>query len=143
MPRVVEQIRSGCRGRSAADHLLQLRHVEGDLTRQNGFSRRRRLRAVPVFWSLAARERNLRSSSATRGIPLYCATPNGLQRAVVSTPESSDTHFFHSFSIVLGLLIAFTILLFGFARVLGKEQNAEQLDDPLVKNAAPQNTITH
>ena len=61
----------------------------------------------------------------------------------MSTSESSDTQFVHSFSIVLGLLIAFTILLFGFARVLGKNQNAEQLQDPLVKNAAEQNTTTH
>jgi hypothetical protein len=61
----------------------------------------------------------------------------------VSTPESSDTHFFHSFGIVLGLLIVFTIVLFGFARVLGKQQNAEQLDDPLVKHTAQQSTITH
>ena len=61
----------------------------------------------------------------------------------MSTPESSDTHFVHSFGIVLGLLIAFTILLFGFARVLGKNQNAEQLQDPLVKNAAEQTTTTH
>jgi hypothetical protein len=59
----------------------------------------------------------------------------------VSTPESSDTHFIHSFSIVLGILIAFTIVLFGFARVLGKEQNADQLEDPLVKRAAQQNTM--
>ena len=61
----------------------------------------------------------------------------------MSTPESSDSQFIHSFSIVLGILVAFTILLFGFARVLGKNQNAEQLDDPLVKQAAVQNTITH
>ena len=58
----------------------------------------------------------------------------------MATSESSDTHFFHSFSIVLGILIAFTIVLFGFARVLGKEQNADQLEDPLVKRAAQQNT---
>ena len=61
----------------------------------------------------------------------------------MSTPESSDTHFFHSFSIVLGILIVFTILLFAFARVLGRDQNAEQLDDPLINKAAQQNTITH
>jgi hypothetical protein len=60
----------------------------------------------------------------------------------VSTPETSDTQFFHSFSIVLGALVVFTILLFVFARVLGKEQNADQLDDPLVKNAE-QHTIAH
>lgn len=60
----------------------------------------------------------------------------------MSTPESSDTHFFHSFSIVLGILAAFTILLFGFARMLGKNQNTEQLEDPLVKSAAQHRTIT-
>jgi hypothetical protein len=98
---------------------------------------------MPLFWPFVARVRNPRSSSATCGIPLYWRAPNGLQRAVVSTPESSDTHFFHSFSIVLGILIVFTILLFAFARVLGRDQNAEQLEDPLLKNAAPQNTITH
>jgi len=98
---------------------------------------------MPVFWPLEARERNLRSSFATRGVALYWHAPSRLQRAVVSTPESSDSQFIHSFSIVLGILVAFTILLFGFARVLGKNQNAEQLDDPLVKQAAVQNTITH
>ena len=96
---------------------------------------------MPVFWPLEARERNLRSSFATRGVALYWHAPSRLQRAVVSTPESSDTHFIHSFSIVLGILIAFTIVLFGFARVLGKEQNADQLEDPLVKRAAQQNTM--
>lgn len=59
----------------------------------------------------------------------------------MSTPESSDTHFFHSFSIVLGILVVFTILLFAFARALGKAQNTEQREDPLVKNAAHQNTM--
>lgn len=60
----------------------------------------------------------------------------------MSTPESSDTQFFHSFSIVLGALVVFTILLFAFARVLGKNQNAEQLEDPLIKNAE-QHTVAH
>jgi hypothetical protein len=59
----------------------------------------------------------------------------------VSTSESSDSHFFHSFSIVLGILIIFTILLFAFARVLGRDQNAEQREDPLVKKAAQLNTM--
>ena len=59
----------------------------------------------------------------------------------MSTTESSDTHFVHSFSIVLGILIVFTILLFAFARSLGKDQNADQLEDPLVKKAAAQNTM--
>jgi hypothetical protein len=59
----------------------------------------------------------------------------------VSASESSDSHFFNSFSVVLGMLIVFAILLFGFARVLGKNQNAEQLEDPLIKKAAEQNTM--
>jgi hypothetical protein len=42
---------------------------------------------------------------------------------------------------VLGILMIFTILLFAFARVLGRDQNAEQREDPLVKKAAQQNTI--
>ena len=58
----------------------------------------------------------------------------------VSSPESSDTHFFNSFSVVLGILIAFTIVLFAFARSLGHEQNTEQQDDPLIKRAVQQNT---
>ena len=75
--------------------------------------------------------------------PAILGAPIGLQRVIVSKPESSDTHFFHSFSIVLGILFAVTILLFGFARVLGKNQNANQLEDPLVKKAAEQHTIAH
>jgi hypothetical protein len=59
----------------------------------------------------------------------------------VSTTETSDTHFFHSFSVVLGILIAFTIVLFVFAHMMGKDyQYAHQLEDPLVKNAAHQST---
>jgi cytochrome c5 len=60
----------------------------------------------------------------------------------VSTPDSSDTHFFNSFSVVLGILVAFAILLFAFARVMGRDyQSAEQLDDPLIKKTAEQNTM--
>jgi cytochrome c5 len=58
----------------------------------------------------------------------------------VSRPESSDTHFFNSFSVVLGILIAFTICLFAFARMLGRDQNEHGLQDPLVVNASEQNT---
>jgi len=58
----------------------------------------------------------------------------------VSKPESSDTHFFNSFSVVLGILIAFTIVLFAFARSLGRDQNREQLNDPLIKQTVAQNT---
>jgi len=59
----------------------------------------------------------------------------------VSQPESSDTHFFNSFSVVLGILIAFTIVLFAFARMLGREhQSKDVLDDPLVIKSEQQNT---
>jgi cytochrome c5 len=61
----------------------------------------------------------------------------------VSQPQSSDTHFFNSFSVVLGILIAFTICLFAFARGLGREQNADGLQDPLVQKAAQQNTAPY
>ena len=60
----------------------------------------------------------------------------------MSAPDSSDTHFVNSFSVVLGILVAVAILLFAFARVMGRDyQNAEQLEDPLIKKAAEQNTM--
>jgi cytochrome c5 len=59
----------------------------------------------------------------------------------VSQPESSDTHFFNSFSVVLGILIAFTIVLFATARVIGRNvQGEEVLQDPLIAKAVEQNT---
>jgi cytochrome c5 len=58
----------------------------------------------------------------------------------VSQPESSDTHFFNSFSVVLGILIAFAIVLFAVARVLGRDyQTKWVLDDPLRFKATQQN----
>jgi cytochrome c5 len=59
----------------------------------------------------------------------------------VSQPESSDTHFFNSFSMVLGILIAFTICLFAFARGLGRDYQLRDVrDDPLLKRQVAQNT---
>jgi cytochrome c5 len=50
----------------------------------------------------------------------------------VSQPESSDTHFFNSFSLVLGVLIAFAIVLFAVARSVGADnQGANVLLEPL------------
>jgi cytochrome c5 len=50
----------------------------------------------------------------------------------VSNTESSDTHFFNSFSLVLGVLIVFAIVLFGVARSIGADTQGEQvLLDPL------------
>ena len=57
--------------------------------------------------------------------------------------ESSDTQFFNSFSMVLGILIAFAIVLFAVARTMGADtQGADVLMDPLhlaevQKNIAP------
>lgn len=46
--------------------------------------------------------------------------------------ESSDRHFFNSFSLVLGILIAFAILLFVFARMIGRAtQGQEVLLEPM------------
>ena len=59
----------------------------------------------------------------------------------MSKPESSDTHFFNSFSVVLGILIAVTICLFAFARMVGKDvQGQEVLQDPLRFKSVEQNT---
>jgi cytochrome c5 len=37
----------------------------------------------------------------------------------VSNQKSSDTHFFNSFSLVLGILVALAIMIFALARVVG------------------------
>lgn len=50
----------------------------------------------------------------------------------MSNPESSDTHFFNSFSVVLGILIVFAIILFGVARSIGADtQGRDVLLEPL------------
>jgi len=54
------------------------------------------------------------------------------QRVTVSQNDSSDTQFFNSFSLVLGLLIAIAIVLFAFARSVGADvQQRNVLEDPL------------
>jgi cytochrome c5 len=58
----------------------------------------------------------------------------------VSNTESSDTHFFNSFSLVLGILIVFAIILFGIARSIGADtQGKDVLLDPLHLNEVRQN----
>ncbi len=47
------------------------------------------------------------------------------QRVTVSNTESSDTHFFNSFSLVLGILIVFAIILFGVARSIGADTQGQ------------------
>ena len=54
--------------------------------------------------------------------------------------SSSDAQFFNSFSVVLGILILFAIVLFGVARVVGKETQGENvLLDPLHVKQVQQN----
>ena len=49
--------------------------------------------------------------------------------------SKQDTHFFNVFSVVLGLLAAFAILVFALARYVGKtEQNTVVLQDPLLRD---------
>ena len=43
----------------------------------------------------------------------------------MSKNESSDTQFFNSFSLVLGILILFAIILFGFARSIGADTQGQ------------------
>jgi cytochrome c5 len=54
--------------------------------------------------------------------------------------QSSDTQFFNSFSMVLGILILFAIILFGFARSIGADtQGQAVLLEPLHLKDVQQN----
>ncbi|MGO9930609.1 MAG: c-type cytochrome [Steroidobacteraceae bacterium] len=61
----------------------------------------------------------------------------------MAEPDSSDRHFFNAFSLVLGALIVFAIILFAVARVIGVDSQSKyvQLDPVRVKeidqNIAP------
>ena len=57
----------------------------------------------------------------------------------MSKAETSDTHFFNSFSLVLGILIFIAILIFAFARWIGHEQLQEQMAQPLEQSAVQRN----
>ena len=77
-------------------------------------------------------------------VAILCATPGyffiEIQRVTVSNTESSDTHFFNSFSVVLGILIVFAIILFGVARSIGADTQAKDvLLDPLHLKGVQQN----
>jgi cytochrome c5 len=63
-----------------------------------------------------------------------------IQRVTVPNSESSDRHFFNSFSLVLGILIALAIILFVFARMIGRyTQGQEVLLDPMRLKEVQQN----
>ena len=54
--------------------------------------------------------------------------------------QNSDTHFFNSFSLVLGILIVIAILLFAFGRYYGGKLQAQTIaEDPLLQQAAQKN----
>ncbi len=59
----------------------------------------------------------------------------------MSQHESSDIQFVNSFSVVLGLLIAFAIVLFAFSRSIGTDiQVRNQSEDPLTQKGVQENT---
>jgi cytochrome c5 len=45
----------------------------------------------------------------------------------VANRKSSDTHFFNSFGLVLGILIFFSIILFGVARSIGADTQGQSV----------------
>ncbi|HXB00065.1 MAG TPA: c-type cytochrome [Steroidobacteraceae bacterium] len=58
----------------------------------------------------------------------------------MANPESSDRHFFNAFSLVLGFLIVFAIILFAVARVIGVDtQNRYEQLDPIRLKEIDQN----
>jgi cytochrome c5 len=60
----------------------------------------------------------------------------------VANPESSDRHFFNAFSLVLGFLIVFAIILFAVARVIGVDtQNRYEQLDPIRLKEVDQNIV--
>ncbi len=57
----------------------------------------------------------------------------------MSNTETSDTHFFNSFSVVLGILIVIAIVLFAWARALGHQQVDHQLTEKAQLSALHEN----
>jgi cytochrome c5 len=55
--------------------------------------------------------------------------------------SKQDTHFFNTFSVVLGLLVAFALVVFAFARHVGATTQVLQvLKDPLLVRAVDERT---
>lgn len=58
----------------------------------------------------------------------------------MAKPESSDRHFFNAFSLVLGFLIVFAIILFAVARVIGVDSQDKYVElDPIRLKEVDQN----
>ena len=50
--------------------------------------------------------------------------------------SKNDTHFFNVFSVVLGILVTFAILMFALAHYVGKhEQYAQVLEEPMLQDS--------
>jgi len=59
----------------------------------------------------------------------------------VANPESSDRHFFNAFSLVLGFLIIFAIILFAVSRTIGVDSQSKYVQlDPMHLKEVDQNT---
>ncbi|HWX79947.1 MAG TPA: c-type cytochrome [Steroidobacteraceae bacterium] len=59
----------------------------------------------------------------------------------MANPQSSDRHFFNAFSLVLGFLIVFAIILFAVARVIGVDSQSKYVQlDPIRLQEVNQNT---
>jgi len=57
--------------------------------------------------------------------------------------SKQDTHFFNVFSVVLGLLVVFMLMMFAFARHVGAtHQRAQLQSDPLVMQGVEERTAT-
>lgn len=55
--------------------------------------------------------------------------------------SKQDTHFFNVFSVVLGLLVTFAILVFALARYVGKNnQNVAVLEEPMRQESVQERT---
>jgi cytochrome c5 len=53
-----------------------------------------------------------------------------------SDVSKHDTHFFNVFSVVLGLLVAFAIMMFALARYVGKHtQTVQMQNDPMMQSS--------
>lgn len=80
----------------------------------------------------AARRRKSRYFLARAPTAILTRCFHSFQRAFVANKQDSDTHFFNSFSLVLGILVFIAICLFALARIVGGESQARNVDlDPL------------
>ena len=60
----------------------------------------------------------------------------------MADPQSSDRHFFNAFSLVLGFLIVFAIILFAVARIIGVDSQSKYVQlDPIRLREVNQNTL--